>query len=149
MSTRSATIIRQTTYWGEQAETEELLRFYRHYDGYPEGHGLDMARAMRKADQSGIAVDYWASTLLGYICDGSMPIEIEPHSCEHGDIEYLYVVEGIVDHRWGRKRDNTMPVTISVYSVGWDDSYSSILKREPMFSGTAYEYIEKFGKEQQ
>ena len=24
MSTRSATIIRQTTYWGEQAETEEL-----------------------------------------------------------------------------------------------------------------------------
>ena len=44
--------------------------------------------------------------------------------------------------------DNTMPVTISVYSVGWDDSYSSILKREPIFSGTAYEYIEKFGKEQ-
>lgn len=24
MSTRSATIIRQTTYWGEEAETEEL-----------------------------------------------------------------------------------------------------------------------------
>ena len=78
MSTRSATIIQQTTYWGEQAETEELLRFYRHYDGYPEGHGLDMARAMMEADQSGIAVDYWATTLLCYICDGSMPIEIEP-----------------------------------------------------------------------
>lgn len=30
MSTRSATIIRQTTYWGEQAETEELMRFYHH-----------------------------------------------------------------------------------------------------------------------
>lgn len=26
MSTRSATIIRQTTYWGEEAETEELRK---------------------------------------------------------------------------------------------------------------------------
>lgn len=46
MSTRSATIIRQTTYWGEEAESEELMRFYRHCDGYPDGHGIDMAEAI-------------------------------------------------------------------------------------------------------
>lgn len=46
MSTRSATIIKQTTYWGEQAESEELMRFYRHCDGYPDGHGIDMAEAI-------------------------------------------------------------------------------------------------------
>ncbi len=46
MSTRSATIIRQTTYWGETPDTEELMRFYRHCDGYPEGHWMDMAKSI-------------------------------------------------------------------------------------------------------
>ena len=39
-------------------------------------------------------------------------------------------------------------VIISVYGIGWDENYADVEKREPIFSGTAYEYIEKFGKEQ-
>lgn len=41
-----------------------------------------------------------------------------------------------------------LPVIISVYGIGWDENYADVEKREPIFSGTAYEYIERFGKEQ-
>ena len=44
--------------------------------------------------------------------------------------------------------DGKLPVIISVYGIGWDENYADVEKREPIFSGTAYEYIEKFGKEQ-
>lgn len=147
MSTRSATIIRQTTYWGEQAKTEELMRFYRHCDGYPEGNGLELAKAVANADRWGVASDYWTSGLLGFFLTVGIGIEFEPFDCEHGDIEFLYVVEGIVDHRWGRRKDDTLPITISVYQHSWDEPYTSTeLNTKPIFSGTAYEYIERFGK---
>lgn len=55
------------------------------------------------------------------------------------------MVEGLVDHRWGAKHDGKLPVIISVYNIGWDDSYSDAEKHTPIFSGTAYEYIERFG----
>ena len=148
MSTRSATIIRQATYWGEQAEKEELMRFYRHCDGYPEGHGIDMARAVRLADKKGIAPEYWVQGVLEFFFCNNVGVEFEPKGCQHGDLEYLYVVEGLVDHRWGAKYDGKLPVIISVYGIGWDENYADVEKREPIFSGTVYEYIEKFGKEQ-
>jgi hypothetical protein len=152
MSTRSATIIRQTTYWGEDANTEELMRFYRHCDGYPEGHGMELAQAVTCADRAKLGPCYWLATVLEWFMlqsPYSACIEFEPFGCEHGDIEYLYVVEGIVDHRWGKTKDEKLPVTISVYQHSWDEPYiSTTLNTEPIFSGTAYEYIEKFGKEQ-
>ena len=75
-------------------------------------------------------------------------VEFEPFGCQHGDLEYLYVVDGIVDHRLGAKHDGRLPVTITVYNIGWDEDYEVVMERTPLFSGTAYEYIEKFGKEQ-
>ena len=151
MSTRSATIIRQTTYWGEQAETEELMRFYRHCDGYPEGHGMELAQAVTCADQAKPNPCYWLANVLNwFMLQGpySTCIEFEPKGCQHGDLEYLYVVEGLVDHRRGAKHDGKLPVIISVYGIGWSENYADVEKREPIFSGTAYEYIERFGKEQ-
>lgn len=149
MSTRSATIIRQTTYWGEEADTEELMRFYRHCDGYPEGHGIDMAMAVIEVDCMGIDNRSWCQPFLAKFLSKPCTVEFEPKGCQHGDLEYLYVVEGLVDYRWGAKHDGKLPIIISVYNIGWDDSYSDAEKREPIFSGTAYEYIERFGKEQQ
>ena len=150
MSTRSATIIRQTTYWGEEAETEELMRFYRHCDGYPEGHGMDMANAIQNADGAvGYQGSEWLANFLNWFLIHSPytpHIEFEPYGCQHGDLEYLYIVEGIVDRRWGATKSGKLPITITVYSIGWDESYSDAEKREPIFSGTAYEYIERFGK---
>lgn len=151
MSTRSATIIRQTTYWGEDADTEELMRFYRHCDGYPEGHGMDMARAVQNADRAMPDQRGWLASFLSWFYATSpyaLDIEFEPFGCQHGDLEYLYVVEGIVDRRWGATKSGRLPITISVYNIGWDENYADVEKREPIFSGTAYEYIEKFGKKQ-
>lgn len=148
MSTRSATIIRQTTYWGEEAETEELMRFYRHCDGYPEGHGMEMAEAIRNADNDGTEPSQWlAGVLKWFLTDNpySANIEFEDGNSQHGDLEYIYVVDGIVDRRWGTTASGRLPITISVYGTGWDVSYSDALKGEPIFSGTAYEYIERFG----
>ena len=149
MSTRSATIIRQTTYWGEDADTEEIMRFYRHCDGYPEGHGLDMAKAVKSADTDNPREEEWLADVLKWflILSPYTPyIEFEPYGCEHSDIEYLYVVEGTVDHRWGKTKDDRLPVTISVYQHSCDEPYiSTMLNTEPIFSGTAYEYIERFG----
>lgn len=152
MSTRSATIIRQTTYWGEQAETDELMRFYRHCDGYPEGHGMDMAEAIRNVDNlDNVRNSEWVANFLNWFLLRSpytTCVEFEPFGCQHGDLEYLYVVEGVVDHRLGRTKDGRLPVTISVYGIGWDENYSDAEKREPIFSGTAYEYIDRFGRGQ-
>jgi hypothetical protein len=151
MSTRSATIIRQTTYWGEQADTGEIMRFYRHCDGYPEGHGMELAQAVQNADRAQPRPEEWLASVLNWFMSQSpysTCIEFEPKGFQHGDLEYLYVVEGIVEHRWGRTKSGKLPVTISVYGIGWDESYNDAEKREPIFSGTAYEYIERFGKEQ-
>ena len=151
MSTRSATIIRQTTYCGETPNTEELMRFYRHCDGYPEGHGMQMALAVTEADKDAMPEACWMSTVLYefFKMDSAVHIEFEPFGCEHGDIVFLYVVEGIVDHRWGKTKDGKLPVTISVYQHSLDEPYiSTELNSKPIFSGTAYEYIERFGKGQ-
>lgn len=148
MSTRSATIIRQTTYWGETPNTEELMRFYRHCDGYPEGHGIDIARAVALADKKGIAPEYWVQGVLEFFFYNYDGVEFEPLSRQHGNLEYLYVVEGMVDYRPGAKHDGKLPVTISVYGIGWDEDYEVAMERTPIFSGTAYEYIERFGEEQ-
>ena len=88
MSTRSATIIKQTTYWGEQAETEELMRFYRHCDGYPEGHGMDMAEAVIEADGMGIDIRAWCQPFLAKFLGKPCTVEFEPKGCQHGDLEY-------------------------------------------------------------
>lgn len=150
MSTRSATIIRQTTYWGEEADTEEIMRFYRHCDGYPEGHGMDMAEAIRNVDNlDNVRNSEWVANFLNWFLLRSpytTRVEFEPFGCQHGDLEYLYIVEGVVDHRWGRTKDGRLPITISVYGIGWDESYADAEKREPIFSGTAYEYIDRFGR---
>ena len=57
------------------------------------------------------------------------------------------MVEGIVDRRRGKTKSGRLPITISVYGIGWDEDYEVAMERTPIFSGTAYEYIERFGKE--
>lgn len=147
MSTRSATIIRQTTYYSEtDVNTEELMRFYRHCDGYPECHGIDMAKSIIASDCCKVDHRAWAQEFLARFLAMPMTVEFEPKGCQHGDLEYLYVVEGIVDYRWGKTKSGKLPVTISVYGMGWDEDYGVAMERTPIFSGTAYEYMERFGR---
>lgn len=91
------------------------MRFYRHWDGYPEGHGIDMAKSIIASDCCKVDYRAWAQGFLARFLAMPVAVEFEPYGCEHGDIEYLYVVEGIVDHRWGKTKDEKLPVTINVY----------------------------------
>ena len=76
MSTRSQTIIN----FGEK----RVLTFYRHCDGYPQGHGCDLCKAVEKAGDDVIEL---LSLLRIY------DIEIEPAMVgERGDVEFLYEV---------------------------------------------------------
>ena len=63
---------------------ERVLTFYRHCDGYPNGHGLDLCRAIEKAGNDIIEL----LSLLKFF-----DIEIEPANvAEHGDVEFIYEV---------------------------------------------------------
>ena len=129
-------------------ESVELFRMYRHWDGYPSGNGMDLANAIIAADKgNGKNNRNWAACMLAALFTGYNDYEIEGHDDEHGDLDYLYVVEGDYANYGGKGAVDKLPVTISVWDFGWDiDSrYDSVLDGEPIFSGTAYEFAERFG----
>lgn len=165
MSTRSATIVKQQTDYGEGVTNDELFRFYRHCDGYPEGHGLDMAKAFIRAEEKGTAdsnrwISYglnnrnWVQKCFAELFNDDCDIEVEPRGAQHWDIEYLYVVEGRYAAFGGKKNIDSLPVTITVYDayvpnlsrLNEEWSYDRVMQEEPLFSGTPREYVEKFGK---
>ena len=151
MSTRSATVIRQEeqtwkmgedgTWYDDGTELKEVARFYRHCDGYPEGHGLQMATSFANAE--GLERRDWFQRAFGPFMTGeglkgtdfeewgAPTLEFEPSDAAHGDLEYLYAVT---------KRHKSEP-TIGVWEIGWDERYGDALAREPLFEGTAAEYV--------
>lgn len=150
MSTRSATIIREEEVKWKRAEDggwqadgkrlAEVARFYRHCDGYPEGHGLQMATSF--ANTGGEERRDWFQKLLGPLMTGeglkgtdfeywgAPTLEFEPNDAQHGDLEFLYAVT---------KRDKH--VEVGVWEIGWDESYEDVLARDPLFEGTPSDYI--------
>ena len=159
MSTRSITQIESDfDRWNwetkeKTVETMPLARFYRHCDGYPEGHGYQMAIALAEAEFDGMSNNRnWAQQFLAKLCAMDCDIEFEPPTLAdggwcHGDIEYLYTVRGTSDYTGGKEHDVSAPgrVTIEVReAVGWDEkedgSYAATLAREPIFSGTWRDY---------
>ena len=164
MSTRCATIVRQVTDFGSHGglNTDELFRFYRHCDGYPEGHGLDMAQAFVEAERKGTANRdrwisdglnnrNWAQKCFAELFSSDCDLELEPEGYEHWDLSYLYVVEGRYVAYGGKTNIDSLPVTISIYRRNWsmndeDSLYDKAMESEPVFSGTPLELIEKYGE---
>lgn len=151
MSTRSATIIREQRYTYSRnddgylerdgTELKEIARFYRHCDGYPDGHGAEMATCFCKtADWDGYC---WVQKLFGPFMTGmnkegtefegwgAPRIEFEPPDSQHGDLEYLYAVTKYIGGK----------VEMSVWSIGWDEGYGQAMAKEPLFAGTPPEYL--------
>ena len=125
MSTRSATIIKSKDWQGNEVE---VARFYRHCDGYPEGHGADLALAIEHADIEG---GYGCQNILANLLNMNCRIEFEKVGTEHGDIEFLYIVHadsGIID----------------LYESDFDCDYKETLAKEPLFTGSAAEYLKRF-----
>ena len=164
MSTRSATIVRQQTNHGDGVTTDELFRFYRHCDGYPDGHGLQMAEAFIRAEDKGTRDSgrwisdglnnrNWVQKCFAELFADDCDLEVEPLGTQHWDIEYLYVVEGQYADFGGKENIDSLPVTITLYdtyipnlSKNEEWSYERVMQEEPEFSGTPREYVEKFGK---
>lgn len=156
MSTRSITIIKNHEKWIDWdtrvpvEKTGELLRFYRHMDGYPDGHGLQMAAAFMDAQIDGIIDNRnWCAVFLGRFFNVETHIDVErpDDELEHGDIEYIYVVDGFCDYSGGREGvEDCSFVRISVYRHTYDQGYADALAKEPLFSGTPQEYIRNFDK---
>lgn len=158
MSTRSATIITKQTERFERDESTgmwefvgpeeaEVGRFYRHCDGYPEGHGLEMAVCFENCDNPtfrNACQTYMGAFMTGQGKGGTRleswgvpEIEFEPAGFEHGDLEFLYKV----------MFDLKQQVSITVWSIEFDEHYADAMKQEPLFSGTAREYIDEFGED--
>ena len=78
-------------------------QFYCHYDGYPEGLGVDIAESLTKYKK----IEYgW---------------EIEELCAKHGDLEYIYYV-------WQSKYKSTW---ISIFKVGYEEEDKCIFVGEP------------------
>lgn len=113
MSTRSQTRI---NFGGER-----VLTFYRHCDGYPQGHGCDLCKAVEKAGDDVIEL----LSLLKFV-----DIEIEPANvAEHGDIEYLYEVD-YPDPYHGHWSDGKPETTVRItQTASWKE-------RKVLYEGT-------------
>lgn len=138
MSTRCALIIRtKDVTWVGRNRPKEVLRLYRHFDGYPEGMGADIARACHNADfyWRDKSNRNWGQAFLAYMMACGADLEIEPPDYEHGDIEYLYLVEGIRDLSGGLQPISEYGILIRVYECGFDESYEKVMGREPIFAG--------------
>ena len=131
---------------------EPLFRFYRHFDGYPEGHGLEMAEALaRLHGNAEVTNRNWAQWFCveffgkGENHFGKMfypDCDFESWDCEwYADLEYVYTVTGEADFTGGKHRhDNN--VEIAFYDAWGTSSREACLAREPLFKGTAEEYID-------
>lgn len=134
MSTRCALLVmEETTYGNARPTRDELLRCYRHCDGYPSGMGTDLADALARC--SGPVGNTWAQSAIREILSIDANMEVEPHDTEHGDIEYLYVVTA---HRHFCVGPSVAPdgITMAVYpAVGFDEPYAVTMSREPLYDG--------------
>lgn len=98
MGTRSMTIVMD--------DDKELCRIYRQYDGYPSGHGLDLAELCKVKIVNGFSPDAkaqangmgcLAAQIVKGLKDGVGGIYLEPTGGEVNDwCEYVYIVTGKV-----------------------------------------------------
>jgi hypothetical protein len=112
-------------------DTPQLVH-YRHWDGYPEGHGTDLAQLVQ------LCCDDGSLDAFSYV-DGmaEMSCELEPNATEHGDIEYLYRVDVTT-------AGHTIPL-ISIWACS-GKTYRQTMSETPLFRGTPDGLLARFGR---
>ena len=145
MGTRSLTRIIET--WkddnGKQKQ-EKLVTMYRQYDGYPSGHGQELADFINSGKVvNGISGDEKRKVFNGAGCfaaqmishfkgDGAGGFYIYSNSTKDVGEQYEYHV--LVDF-------NTKQITLKCYEIGYikkDGTYSN--KRRVLFNGNALDF---------
>jgi len=142
MSTRSLTRIiprQEGLSFNEGHEKVELayVNMYRHMDGYPEGHGLDLAEFLKDIKiVNGIPLDKelgnhangsgcLAAQMIKHFKEDIGYIYLHPHDKESGWEDYIYTI-------YPKEGEETF---ISIYEV---------YNKRCIFVGTPYKLIDKY-----
>lgn len=132
MGTRSVTIVHD--------ENQEVCRIYRQMDGYPEGHGLDLAKlcdvtivnGLGGEDKVANGMGCLAAQIVAGLKEGPGGIYLEPTGGDIGDwVEYVYVVHGKV----GSKPTITVSTQTGPFPFNVQD------KDAHVFTGTSDEFM--------
>lgn len=147
MGTRSTTLfVEKDRNENGKVRVIKLCRFYRQMDGYPDGHGLDLAKYL----QTGILVNgigyrednkyqfngigCLAASVIAHFKQGSGGIYMIPLSHENEDYNYTITVLS----PWFKQNnpnDQTPDIMIKVTS-----------DNKKIFEGTPDEFVEKFAE---
>jgi hypothetical protein len=145
MGTRSLTVFVDATPKGNR----EIVVMYRQMDGYPSGHGIELASFLSPfVIVNGFAYNDQRTIANGMGClaaqtiaqfkleSGVGSIYLHPASTRDVGEEYIYYVIGNEDF-----------LVIDVYETDWvADPYRVIQQDGPIFSGAPYELLEKIKK---
>jgi hypothetical protein len=150
MGTRSLTTFIQT-YKDESGKQkkEEIITMYRQYDGYPEGHGLDLAQFLAQGKLvDGFGLDdtivfngmgCLTAQVVAHFKDGAGGIYLQRANRNSGEC-YRYHVIGDFD---------TEELTIKILEVGYMKGDKYINKTRTLFEGTPQEMLEFCSQEQE
>lgn len=116
----------------------EVARFYRHFDGYPECHGADIAEALYYASlENGINNRNWCQYFLKHLCSYDIDIEFIAHD-DNIWCDYTYVITGAYANYGGKGSigcdDYLNAITVDVYCGDDED--------DKIFTGNASEFID-------
>lgn len=144
MGTRSTTLFveKDNPKEGEvKAKLKKICKFYRQYDGYPSGHGMDLATFLADGklvngfggtdEKLFNGMGCLAAQVIDQLKNGVGDIYMIPVT--EGGQEYDYTITGLSP--WYKNENNEPPITIKV------TDYNG----KKIFDGTPKEFIEKFG----
>lgn len=155
MSTTSITILKNRVFDWETKEKKDVTvaKFYRHHDGYPTGHGSDIAAAIvnaaytehkkyirfdgKKCDESVLNNRNWCQHFLKELCKQDMDIEFVDTDAKLYSY-FTYVITGEYDN-FGEKLDidnveYLIRINVKVYCGDEND--------ELLFDGNGFDYLE-------
>jgi hypothetical protein len=138
MGTRSITRIYSQT---ESGEKSHLVSFYRHADGYPEGHGKELADILRKGEFVSGLPPSRESRILGLYFNGAGCGAATVISVLKDEPGGIYIIPESRDNMWEEW----------TYEVIFNDFDKSIVMTvidtregtEPYFTGTPQEFFDK------
>ena len=145
MGTRSLTTFTETWTSSEtgKKKKQEIVTMYRQYDGYPEGHGQELAEFLAGGKLvNGISVMYDKVVFNGMGClsaqvvahfkDGAGGIYLQRANKNSGE-EYRYHIIGDFD---------TKEITVKVIEVGYVNSKGDYVnKNRTIFEGSPTEMV--------
>jgi hypothetical protein len=144
MGTRSLTTFIETSEFEGKKRRNKIVTMYRQYDGYPTGHGTELAEFLAQGKLvNGISMAEKSLVFNGMGClsaqvvahfkEGAGGIYLQSASNNSGE-EYRYEVIG----DW-----NTRELTLKVYEVGYMSKKGNYVnKTKCIFEGTPQAFLE-------